>query len=485
LSGNRPFYHSDYLMEQSSPIHTPDTDRAFEQDPSGHSRYTINKKKYARVLVHNIPFLFTTDKDDHILTLQNHSVVIENDIIADVLPAADCSTDGFDIIYDAGKRGGTVITPGLINTHAHVHMYLMRSAMMLDEGENIDETIAAMAQWQRFETDAAHAIAAIGDITEQQKHGITTTLSHGPSFEAVEEATKATKHNTINAVSAISNSRPDNTPKMAAAHLADTSTASRPAVSLHYLYKANEAVLKTMASLQEQYGALLTFHMAESEYVTEQTKKNLGDNEVGVLKRFGLLNSNSLASHVLHINEAGIKDMATHKVGIAHLPTSNIIHKSGTFRFWDFEEAGAFPYLSLGTDSVVSKNRLDILTEAYQTRVTHLYRRTVKFGSLFKMMTTNGARVLHEPNRGKILPGYKADICFWKLKDRGFIPYDETDPLTLLGNIITHGGRYVRDLMINGSFVIKDRKHILVDESKLLEETQRAHMAMRTRVKQT
>ncbi len=185
---------------------------------------------------------------------------------------------------------------------------------------------------------------------------------------------------------------------------------------------------------------------------------------------------------MLHINDDEIGELVAHRVGIAHLPTSNVIHKSGTFKFWAFDERGGAPHLSLGTDSVVSKNRLDILTEAYQTRISHLYERTVKFSSLFKMMTINGARVLHMPERGRIIKGAKADLAFWKLKDRGFVPYDETNPVTLLGNIITHGGRYVRDLMVNGRFVIKDRRHQLIDESKLLSETQASHMAMRKRV---
>jgi len=98
------------------------------------------------------------------------------------------------------------------------------------------------------------------------------------------------------------------------------------------------------------------------------------------------------------------------------------------------------------------------------------------------MMTANGARVLNMKDRGKIIAGHKADICFWKLKDRGCIPYDKDNPVTLLGNIITHGGRYVRDLMINGKFVIKDRKHVLIDESKLLEEIQKAHISIRKRI---
>jgi 5-methylthioadenosine/S-adenosylhomocysteine deaminase len=132
---------------------------------------------------------------------------------------------------------------------------------------------------------------------------------------------------------------------------------------------------------------------------------------------------------------------------------------------------------------VVSKSRLDILTEAYQTRLTHLFKRRVKYGTLFKMMTINGARVLGMPDRGSIQPGQKADLVFWKLRDRGFIPFNKSNPFSLLGNIITHNGRTVRDLMINGQFVIKNRKHKFVDESKLLDLLQKKHMEMRKKIK--
>jgi len=37
--------------------------------------------------------------------------------------------------------------------------------------------------------------------------------------------------------------------------------------------------------------------------------------------------------------------------------------------------------------------------------------------------------------------------------------------------------------MINGRFVIKNRRHQLVDESKLLQQLQEHHLAMRQRVK--
>ena len=122
------------------------------------------------------------------------------------------------------------------------------------------------------------------------------------------------------------------------------------------------------------------------------------------------------------MTDSEIKKLVQNNVGIVHLPTSNVIHKSGTFPLWKFVDAARNSYIALGTDGVVSKSRLDLLSEAYQTRITHLYSRTIKFGSLFKMMTTNAARILSISDRGKILPGMKADLAFWKLKDRGFIP---------------------------------------------------------------
>lgn len=451
--------------------------------PDDHDRLQIINKNGKRILIKNAPFLLNCGPDDHLQIRRGASIGVDGDTIAAVGPEKKIKFPKPDMIYDAGKRGGIVITPGLINTHSHIHMYLMRSAMMLDEGESIDQTIAAMPIWQKLESDADMSIAAIGDLTEQQKSGVTATLTHGPSFASAETAARATGQNLINAVSAISSSRPDNSPEMVAEILAQKKHyQSIPAVAIHYLYKAEPEQLANIKIIAEKHSALVTFHMAESAGVARQNQKTHKLRETAFLKKLGLLNSNSLASHVVHVNNNEIQKIVASGMGVSHLPTSNVSHKSGTFKYWQFHDCGGFTHISLGTDSVVSKSRLDILSEAYQTRLSHIYERTVKFSSLFKMMTINGARVLGLPDRGKILPGYKADIAFWKLKDRGFIPYDQDNPLTLIGNIITHGGRLVRDLMINGRFVVSGRRHLLVDESLLLEKIQKAHTRVRARV---
>jgi 5-methylthioadenosine/S-adenosylhomocysteine deaminase len=449
---------------------------------NAHSRYQVHKKNYRSVLIKNIPFIFTCNENDKLVIIKNHSIAIKDDLITQVEPLKKIKKQNFDLVYDAGKRGGTVVTPGLINTHAHIHMYLLRSAMTLDEEKTVDETISGMATWQKFETEESLFYASVGDLTEQQKNGITTTLTHGPSFESGEVAANITKHHLINAISAVSNSRPTNSPEMVEKLLKQKNEFySTPAISLHYLYKTPLQTLCKVKKIIDKYQTLLTVHLAESQSVAENTLRRHGMSEVEVLKKFKLLNSRTIASHAIYIKPKEIIELAENQVGIVHLPTSNTLHKSGVFPFWQFNDANGYKNISLGTDSVVSKNKLDLLTEAYQARITHLYSRPIKYGTLFKMMTANGARVLNLNDRGKILPGMKADIVFWKLRDRGFVPYDENNPATLIGNLITHGGRMVRDLMINGKIVVKDRRHQFVNETKLLDVLQKKHMEMRRR----
>lgn len=449
-----------------------------------HARYKKNGNKDNKdILIHNIPYLFTCDETEKLRCFENYSIKVSKGIIKEAVSAKKINPKKYSQVYDAGMRGGIVATPGFINVHSHIHMYLLRSAMMLDEEESVDETIKSMGEWQRNENEESYAFASVGDITEQQKSGITTTLTHGPSFFSAEAAASATKHNLINALSAVSNSRPENSPEMVRKILKEKGNyLSIPAISLHYLFKASPKVLKQVKEIMTKDEILLTFHMAESEEVAEQTLRRHRLTETEIMEKYGFLNRKSIASHVLYVKPKEIEKLIKGEVGIAHLPTSNTIHKSGTFHFWEFREKGGFPIIALGTDSVVSKSRQDLLSEAYQARITHLYSRAIKFGSLFKMMTVNGARVLNMPDRGRVLPGMKADIAFWKLKDRGFIPYDEKNPMSLLGNLITHGGRMVRDLMINGEFVVTSRRHQLINETKLMLILQKKHMEMRKRV---
>ncbi|MBI3120107.1 MAG: amidohydrolase family protein [Candidatus Kerfeldbacteria bacterium] len=451
------------------------------------SRYTLLKSGVApkSVLIDDATFVITTDDHDRVRVLTHQSILIRDGVIEDVFAAGAKHIDlnTIDVLYHGGIRGGLVVTPGFINTHSHPPMYLLRSLMLLEEDASMQEALTAMAQLEGAMDDSDYYVAAVGDLTEQQKGGITTTVSHYGVFDPIDAAAEKCGQRVINALSCVSNSHPQNSPQMVAQFLRRKNTYSVPAMALHYVYKASADQLRAIQRIQRRTGAILTLHLAENPAAVERCYEVFGMSEVHTLHRFGLLSEKLIVSHALHCTEEEIRLLIRYRVGISHLPTSNVIHGNGTFPYALWAKHGGWNRISLGTDSVVSKNRLDLLTEALQTRMTHRYDKLVSFPHLFQMVTSNAARVISRSHDlGRIAPGYQADIAFWKLKDRGFVPYDSDHPSTLLGNMITHGGRNVRDLMVNGKFVISSRMHNLLSESKLISELQKHHEQLRKRL---
>jgi 5-methylthioadenosine/S-adenosylhomocysteine deaminase len=451
------------------------------------SRYThMNGSGEARtIIIHKPKFIITTNADDQVEVINDKSIFIRDGIIEDVFDPKKCPVDlnEVDLIYDASKRSGLAVTPGFVNAHAHPPMYLLRSSLLLEKGETLEKTLKDMFELESQMNNEDFFISAIGDLTEEQKNGITTTLSHYAVFDPIDSAAELVRHNVINAISAVSNSHPENTPAYVAKLLKNRKKYySEVAVAIHTLQKAKPATLKRVAELVKKHKALFTTHIAETTKSVEQHIDVHGEVPVKTLKKYGLANKRTIMSHCVHLTEDEIKLVAKHNMGVVHLPTSNKIHKSGEFQYPLFAKHGATGQIALGTDSVISKNSLDILSEALQARIMHQEKYVIYYEELFKMMTSNGAEMLQMKDRGRIAPGYRADIAFWKVRDRGFIPYDETNPVTLIGNMITHGGRNVRDLMINGEFVISNRKHNMIDETEVLDRLQEHHAQLRKRV---
>jgi len=458
----------------------------FDARRRGRSRYTVlgNPKKMRRILVHGAAFLVTADRADKVKVLPHHSVYIVDGEIKEVFPMKKKSIpiSKIDVLYDGSKRGGVVVTPGFINAHAHPPMYMLRSSMTLDKGNVVDQ-VAKMAQLEAKMSEQDFYLGAVGDFTEEQKFGITTTLSHYATFDPIEEAAKLTRHNVINAVSAVSNSHPNNSPAMVERILKNRKHYfTTPAISIHYVHKASAAQLKKIAEMVERYDCLFTLHAAESEAWVGQCLKKFGLRTIPALAKFGLAGPHTIISHAVHLSDDEIRLVRKYNVGVAHLPTSNKLHKSGEFRYPEFVRFKANTRICLGTDSVISKNSLDLLSEALQARIMHIDRYRVTYEDLFRMMTSQAAKILRLDKVGKVLPGYRADLAFWKLKDRGFLPYNESKPISLVGNMITHGGRNIRDLMINGEFIISNRMHNLINESELMVSLQGAHMELRRRL---
>lgn len=77
-----------------------------------------------------------------------------------------------------------------------------------------------------------------------------------------------------------------------------------------------------------------------------------------------------------------------------------------------------------------------------------------------------GARLGHLI--GRIAPGYKADLSILDLADPSFVPLNSV--ARQLVNI--EGGRAVRHVMVDGNWVVRDRRVVSVDEAAVFEEVE-------------
>lgn len=453
-----------------------------------HGRYSaLRTNSHARrIIIHKPKFIITADARGEVVVLTNRSILIDRGVIVDVFDPRKTKVDlnTVDVLYDGSKRGGIAVTPGFVNAHAHPPMYMLRSSLMLEKGENLEKSLREMHILESKMGEEDFFISAVGDLTEEQKNGITTTLSHYAVFHPIDNAARLVRHNVVNAVSAVSNSHPHNSPALVERLLKERHKFyTQVAIAVHTLHAATPAVLKEVARIAKKYRALFTTHVAETQQSLERHRTMHHELPVMTLQRYGLANRRTIMSHCVYLSEEEVQLVKKYHLGVVHLPTSNKLHKSGEFPYHLFAERKATSSIALGTDSVISKNSLDILSEALQARIMHQEKYVIYYEELFKMMTCNGADMLGMHNRGKILPGYRADLAFWKVRDRGVMPYDEKKPVTVIGNMITHGGRNVRDLMINGEFVISNRVHNFINETQLLDTLQARHQALRHRVR--
>jgi 5-methylthioadenosine/S-adenosylhomocysteine deaminase len=121
-----------------------------------------------------------------------------------------------------------------------------------------------------------------------------------------------------------------------------------------------------------------------------------------------------LLIHCVRVQDDDLRRIADRGAAIAHCPVANARLGHGTAPMVEARVAG-IP-VAIGTDSVASNNRIDLLEEARIAQIVQRARlcSTGAFTSdeLLRMVTIDAARALGFDDRvGSIEPGKDADLC--------------------------------------------------------------------------
>lgn len=405
--------------------------------------------------------------------LENHCLAIQEGRIVDCLPQAEA-----EIYYQAQhqiKRTQHALIPGLINSHTHSPMSLLRGlADDLPLMEWLKGYIwPAESQWV---SEAFVRDGALLAIAEMLRGGITcfNDMYFFPEVVA-EVAAEAGVRAVMGMIvidfpSAWAKIPEDYIHKGLELHdKYHGHPLIKTAFAPHAPYTVSDDLLLQVAALAEECDVPVHMHIHETEGEITQGLAQYGTRPLERLQRLGLLLPRLLAVHMTQLTPAEIQMAAMNGLHIIHCPESNLKLANGFCPLAKLHGAGI--NVALGTDSAASNNDLDMFAEM---RLAALLAKTlandasvIPAKQALRMATLNGAKALGlEKEIGSLQVGKIADVV---AVDLGAI---ETQPIyDPLSQIVYATGRdKVSDVWINGQQILKNRQFMTLDEPFILSQ---------------
>lgn len=407
--------------------------------------------------------------DDHQRVWQNHALLIKDGIIQAIKPIDSIPKKAYIHRVDYPHH---IVTPGLINAHAHSPMVLFRGIgndlplqswlqdkmWPLERRHMSDEmvyegTYLAIAEMllsgttcfneHYFLPDAARSAVLktgiraamglwLGDVENIYGHGIA------PCFQAAERY--LTDHEQTDQLKTV--------------------------LAPHSPYLLDDMALKRLHALAEQHQLQVCMHLCETSTEVQDALQRYHCRPVHRLDQFGLLNDRFVAIHAIHLNEEDIHTLSAKHVHVVTCPLSNMKLASGGCLVDTLMDKGI--NVALGTDGAASNNRVDLFAEM---RIATLQAKHIaqdptalSAAQALQMATIHGAKALGWQDAiGSIEVGKCCDIVAHDMSDFRLQPID--DPFAAL--VYAGSSRWVQDVWVGGNRLVHDGKCVHMDHDYL------------------
>ena len=194
------------------------------------------------------------------------------------------------------------------------------------------------------------------------------------------------------------------------------------------------------------------------------------------VKKQNLFDAKVLAAHCVHIDKGEIHTLLHHGAGVAHNPSSNLKLASGAAPISQMLETGL--NVGIGTDGPASNNDLDMFEEI---RLAALLAKgitgdptTVPAPTAMAMATRLGARALHLGDiTGTLEAGKRADLILVDVSTLHALPRFRRDEDNVYSQLVYAAkSTDVKDVMVNGRWLMRDGELIDLKIDELLEQAQ-------------
>ena len=430
--------------------------------------------------------IITVDKDRRVL--RNGSVLVQDDRITYIGNPSDAKKIAqaeFEI-----DAGGTLVLPGLVDTHIHLAQALIRGCA--DDTSLIDWLQKFVWPLQgNFEAEDGRVSAELC-MLEMIKSGTTTfleSLLHSRyGFDGIAESVEGSGMRGI--LSKTVMGLPGYGTEQSIMHpgmVEDAETCLREVednferwngaangrIRVWYgarsLGGCTRELYERIASGARRLSTGVTIHLSEVQEDVRYAQKEFGKTPAEFMDQVGLVGPNVVFAHGVWLTEMEWGILASKCASVAHCPSSNSKLASGIAKVPEMMRAGV--NVSLGCDGGPSNNCYDMIREMKMAALLQKARvfdpQVVNAETAIEMATINGARALGlQKEIGSIEVGKKADVILVGLKKPHLIP--AFNPVSNL--VYAAGGSDVDTVIIDGKIVMQDRVVKTLDESGIMRE---------------
>lgn len=394
---------------------------------------------------------------------------------------------------------GTLVTPGLINTHHHLYQWLTRG--WAQDAILFDWLVALYPTWSRITADTAGAAAA-GAMAVLARSGCSTVGDHHYIFPrgsgdivgaiAHEASALGLRLHATRGSMDLGESAGGLPPDFAVETTADALAASAEAVTRYHdasfdamtrvavapcsPFSVTADLLREAAVLARDLDVRLHTHGAETVEEEAFCRSRFGMSPTDYLESLGWLGPDVWMAHCVHLSDDDVARFAATGTGVAHCPSSNARLAAGIAPVRALIDAGA--PVGLGVDGAASNEHGRLGSEIRQAALMARLRDgagAMPVRDALRLATMGGARVLgREAEIGSLEAGKLADIALWELGEVEHAGI--ADPVAALG---LGSLPPVRRLLVQGRDVVVDGELARADAREIAGRVEGAAAALR------
>jgi 5-methylthioadenosine/S-adenosylhomocysteine deaminase len=241
----------------------------------------------------------------------------------------------------------------------------------------------------------------------------------------------------------------------------------RYAYAPRFVLSCTEPLLREVAKQARERGVRIHTHASENPTEVDLVRQKTGLDNVAYLHSLGLSGPHVTLAHCVWLTAKEMRLLAETQTVVCHCPGSNLKLASGIAKVPELLDEGV--RLALGADGAPCNNNLDMFVEMRLAALIHKPRAgplSMTGEQVLELATLGGARALGlEQELGSIEVGKRADLTVLELDGAHTGPTCEDLPSQI---VYAAQARDVRDVVIDGRVVMRNRELLTLDEGAVL-----------------